>query len=52
MLNTAYYERNANQNYNKKSPHTGQNGHHSEVYNNKCWRDVEKSNTLALLVRM
>ena len=28
MLNTIHYYRNANQNYNEVSPHTGQNGHH------------------------
>ena len=28
MLNIDNYERNANQNYNKVSPHTSQNGHH------------------------
>ena len=28
MLNIANNERNANQNYNEVSPHTGQNGHH------------------------
>ena len=32
MLNTANYSRNANQNYNDISPHTGQNGHHQNVY--------------------
>ena len=30
MLNTAHYWRNANQNYNEISPHTGQNGHHEK----------------------
>ena len=32
MLNIAHYQRNANQNYNEISPHTGQNGHHQKVY--------------------
>ena len=32
MLNIAHYERNANQNYNEISPHTGQNGHRQKVY--------------------
>ena len=32
MLNITHYERNANQNYNEISPHTGQNGHHQKVY--------------------
>ena len=27
---SAHYERNANQNYNQTSPHTGQNGHHQK----------------------
>ena len=31
MLNTIHYYRNANQNYNEISPHTGQNGHHQKV---------------------
>ena len=38
MLNITNYHRNANQNYNHISPHTGQNGHHQKSYNNKCWR--------------
>ena len=32
MLNITNHQRNANQNYNKVSPHTGQNGHHPKVY--------------------
>ena len=32
MLNITNYQRNANQNYNEVSPHTGQNGHHQKVY--------------------
>ena len=32
MLNITNYQRNANQNYNEASPHTGQNGHHQKVY--------------------
>ena len=32
MLNIAYYQRNANQNYNEILPHTGQNDHHQKVY--------------------
>ena len=31
-LNITYYQRNANQNYNKVSPHTGQNGYDKKVY--------------------
>ena len=42
MLNTAYYRRNANQNYSEVSPHTSQNGHHKNVYEyqvlQKLWR--------------
>ena len=30
MLNIAHYQRNANQNYDEVSPHTGQNGLSSE----------------------
>ena len=32
ILNIAHYYRNANQNYNKVSPHTGQNVHHQKIY--------------------
>ena len=32
MLNIAHYQRNAHQDYNEISPHTGQNGHHQKVY--------------------
>ena len=32
MLNTANYQRNANQNYNEVSPHTSQNGYGEKVY--------------------
>ena len=32
MLNIANHQRNANQNYNEVTPHTGQNGHHQKVY--------------------
>ena len=32
MLSIANYQRNANQNYNKVPPHTGQNGHNLKVY--------------------
>ena len=31
MLNIANYQRNANQNYNEVSLHSGQNGHHQKV---------------------
>ena len=32
MLNITNYQRNANQNCNEVSPHTGQNGHHQKIY--------------------
>ena len=32
MLNIAHYYRNANQNHNEISPHTGQNGPHQKAY--------------------
>ena len=32
MLNIINYQRNANQNYNEVSPHTGQNGHLQNIY--------------------
>ena len=38
MFNITNYQRNANQNYNKLSPHTSQNGYHQKSMNNKCWR--------------
>ena len=31
MLNIANSQRNANQNYNEVSSHTGQNGHHQKI---------------------
>ena len=37
MINITNYQRNANQSYNKVSPHTSQKGHHQTVYKNKCW---------------
>ena len=45
MLNIANYQRNANQNYNEVSPHTGQNGHHQMSINNKCWRGCGEKGT-------
>ena len=36
MINIANYQRNANQNCNEVSPHTGQNDHHKKPTNNKC----------------
>ena len=38
MINITKYQRNANQSYNKVSPHTSQKGHHQTLYKNKCWR--------------
>ena len=32
MLNIINHQRNANQNYNEISSHTGQNGHHQKIY--------------------
>ena len=40
MLNIANYLRNANQNYNEVSPHTGQNGHHQGVEKRKPFYSV------------
>ena len=42
MLNNTHYYRNANQNHNEISPHTGQNGHHQKFYKYKCWRGYEE----------
>ena len=53
MLKTANYQRNANQNYNGISPHTGQNGYHQKDYKlqmlERVWRD---GNPSTLLVEM
>ena len=50
MLNTTYYQRNANKN-NEISPHTGQNGHHQKVYKQQMLERVwRKGNTLTLFV--
>ena len=32
MLNITNYQRDANQNYNEVSPHTGPDGHYQEIY--------------------
>ena len=40
MLNIAQCKRDANQNYNEISPHSGQNGHHSYV--TICNRDSQQ----------
>ena len=42
MLNITNYQRNANQNYNKVSPHTGQNGHHPTLQTIYAGEGVEK----------
>ena len=31
MVNIAHYQKTANQNYNEKPPHAGQNGYHQKV---------------------
>ena len=46
MLDVSTYERNANQNHENVSPHTGQNDHHQKVYNNKCLRRCGEKRTL------
>ena len=46
MLNITHYQRNANQNHNEISPHTGQKGHYQKVNNNKCWRRCGEQGTL------
>ena len=39
-------KRNANQNYNEISPHTGQNGHHQSLQTINVGEDVEKRESL------
>ena len=51
MLNIAHYQRNANQNYNEISPHTGQNSHLQKPTSNKCWRG-RGENPLTLFMGM
>ena len=43
MLNTANFQRNANQNYNEVSPHIiSQNGYHKKVYKQQMLEGMEK----------
>ena len=46
MLNISNHQKNANQNYNEVSPHTGQNGNHQKIYQQKCWRGCGEKGTL------
>ena len=43
MLNIVHFQRNANQNYNEISPHTGQDDHYQKVLKTiNAGEDVEK----------
>ena len=46
MSNIIHYERNANQNYNKISPHTSQNGPHQKS-TDKFWKGCGEKGTLS-----
>ena len=46
MLNITNYQRNAKQNYNEASPHTGQNGHHQKFYKQQIGEGIEKRGLL------
>ena len=53
MLSITNYQRNANQNQNEVSAHTGKNGYHQKITNNKYWTGCgEKGTFLYLLVGM
>ena len=45
MFNITTYQRNANQNYNKISHHTSQNGYHKKS-TNKCWKGFGENRSL------
>ena len=51
MLNIVHYQKNAHQNYNEASPHTGEKGHHQKnLQTINAGEDVEKGNSLVVLV--
>ena len=53
MLNITHYQRNANQNHNEVSSHSGQNGCYQKVYKQYMLERVWiKENLLTLLVGM
>ena len=45
-LSTAHHQRRANQNGNEISSHTGQDGHHQKLTNNKSWRECGEKGTV------
>ena len=46
MLNITHYQRNANQNYNERSPHTSKNGPLEKIYKkSKCWKGCREKGT-------
>ena len=53
VLNITHCQRNANQNYNKIPPHTGQNGYHQKVHKQQILeRVLRHRNTPTLLMEM